>query len=87
MPPAWITAHCPIPAVPGSRRTATRVMPGAISLSSSNHFRAQCVFELDETGGVAARPRQAIDVAGADRIDGLHEHDRYGAARLLNGPD
>ena len=31
-------------------------------------FAAQAVFEDDETGGVAARPRQAIDEAGADRI-------------------
>ena len=31
-------------------------------------FAAQAVFELDETGGVAARPRQALDQAGADRV-------------------
>ena len=31
-------------------------------------FSAQAVFELHKTGGVAARPRQAIDEAGADRI-------------------
>ena|SRR6516225_11453959 len=35
---------------------------------------------------VAARPRQAIDVAGADRILRLCEHDRYGAARLEQRP-
>ena len=52
----------------GSRRTATRVTPGAICLSSSSHFRAHAVFELHETGGVAARPRQALDEAGADRV-------------------
>ena len=52
----------------GSRRTAARVTPGAICLSSSSHFAAQAVFETHETGGVAARPRQAIDKAGADRI-------------------
>ena len=35
----WIMANWPIPAgMAGSRRTATRVTPGAISLSSSSHF-------------------------------------------------
>ena len=34
-------------------------------------FAAQAVFELRETGGVAARPRQAVDEAGADRIDDM----------------
>src|SRR6516165_339536 len=34
-----MTANWPIPLViPGSRRTATRVTPGAISLSNSGHF-------------------------------------------------
>ena len=79
----WMMAHCPTPAGPGSRRTPTRVTRGAISLSSSSHFAAQAVFELDEAGGIAARPRQALDKAVADRIDSLGEHDRHGAARLL----
>ena len=35
----WMTANWPIPAVmAGSRRTAARVTPGAICLSSSSHF-------------------------------------------------
>src|SRR5579863_4940990 len=35
----WIIANWPIPAVmAGSRRTAARVTPGAISLRSSSHF-------------------------------------------------
>jgi hypothetical protein len=40
---AWIIVHCPIAAagVPGSRSTPTRVVPGAISLSSSIHFPAK----------------------------------------------
>ena len=46
-------------------------------------FAADAVFELREPGDVAARPRQARDEAGADRIDDLHEHDRHGAGRLL----
>ena len=45
-------------------------------------FRADAVFELGKTGDVAARPRQARDEAGADRIRGLREHDRHGAGRL-----
>src|SRR6185436_11863160 len=36
---AWMAPNCPIPeAMAGSRRTAARVTPGAISLSSSSHF-------------------------------------------------
>ena len=35
----WMAANWPIPAaMAGSRRTAARVTPGAISLSSSSHF-------------------------------------------------
>ena len=46
-------------------------------------FPADAVFEIHETGGVAARPRQAVDEAGADRIgDDDREHDRHGAGRL-----
>ena len=57
-------------------------MPGAICLSSSSHFAAHAVFEHGEAGGVAARPRQALDEPGADRIRDLREHDRNGAGRL-----
>ena len=39
-----------------------------------------------ETGGVAARPRQAVDEAGADRIGDDREHDRHGAGRLQQRP-
>ena len=45
-------------------------------------FSAQVVFESHETGGVAARPRQAVDKAGSDRIASDREHDRYGAGHL-----
>ena len=34
----WMMAHCPIPAAPGSRKTAARVTDGTIYLSSSIHF-------------------------------------------------
>src|SRR5262245_50258416 len=41
-------------------------------------FPADAVFEQEETGGVAARPRQAFDKTPADRIDEIDEHDRDG---------
>src|SRR5258708_38036438 len=41
------------------------------------------VFVQTETGDIAARPRQTIDEAAADRINHRHEHDRHGASRLL----
>ncbi len=67
---AWIAANWPIPAVRlGSRRTAARVTPGAISLSSSSHFPLMLYSNCNEAGGVAARSRQTFDEAGADRID------------------
>jgi hypothetical protein len=43
---------------------------------------AQTVFELEKTGRVAARPRQALDKTGADRVGDNREHDRPGARRL-----
>ena len=49
-------------------------------------FPAHAVFHIGKTGGVTARPRQAIDVARADRIVGLREHDRHGAGRLEQRP-
>ena len=79
----WMAANWPIPAVmAGSRRTAARVTPGAICLSSSSHFPLMPYSNCDKAGGVAARPRQAIDEAGADRIGDDREHDRHGAGRL-----
>ena len=45
-------------------------------------FRAQAVIEQDKASGVAARPRQTIDIAGADGIGDAHEHDRHGACCL-----
>ena len=49
-------------------------------------FPADAVFEMHEPGGVAARPRQALDEAGADRIGDDREHDRHGAGRLQQRP-
>ena len=36
-----------------------------------------------KTGDIAARPRQALDDAGADRIGDIDEDDRDGSGRLL----
>ena len=66
--------------------TATRVTLGAICLSSSSHFPLMPYSNTSETGSVAARPRQAIDETGADRIGDDHEHDRHGAGRLQQRP-
>ena len=70
----------------GSRRTATRVTPGAISLSSSSHFPLMPYSKMRKAGGIAAWPRQAVDKAAADRIGDIHEHDRHGAGRLAAMP-
>src|SRR5262249_29284905 len=41
-------------------------------------FNAHAVFEQNETGRIAARPRQTIHEASADRIDSYHEHYGHG---------
>ena len=46
-------------------------------------FRAHAEFGREKTGGVTTRPRQAIDEAGADRVEDRHEHDRHGTGRQL----
>src|SRR5262245_53716503 len=54
----WIATNWPIPAVMvGSRRTAARVTPGAISLSSSSHFPLTPYSKL--MNPVALRPGRA----------------------------
>jgi hypothetical protein len=45
-------------------------------------FSAHAVLEHREPGRVAARPCQARDETGADRIDDGHEHDRHSAGGL-----
>jgi len=49
-------------------------------------FPGRAVLESHEAGGVAARPRQAVDEAGGDRIADDREHDRHGAGRLQQRP-
>src|SRR5215475_3681422 len=45
-------------------------------------FPAEAVFKRDKTGGVAAGPRQAVDEAGADRIEESREYNRNDAGCL-----
>jgi hypothetical protein len=48
---------------------------------------AHAIFELDKAGGVASRPRQAIDETGTDGIGHDYKHDRYRPCRSQQGPD
>jgi len=45
-------------------------------------FHAQTIFELHKAGRIAARPRQTIDDAGADGIEGYNEDNWQGASNL-----
>src|SRR5262249_31352193 len=55
-------------------------------LEQFDPFRTQTVFEQHKAGGVAARPRQTIDEAGADWIAGDREHDRHRPGCLKHWP-
>ena len=69
----WMAPNRTVPeGTSGSRRTAARVMPGAIGLRSSSHFPLKL-----------ARPGQGIDETCADWIDSGHEHDRQSAVDML----
>src|SRR6185436_20386186 len=48
-------------------------------------FPAEAVFDYAEPGRIATGTRQACDEAGTDRINNLHEHNRYGAGNPLQG--
>jgi hypothetical protein len=61
-------------------------MPGTTSLRTSSHFPADAVFEVCKTSGVATRPGEAGDEAGADGIRGLRKHNRHSPGRLLQRP-
>src|SRR5262245_31221057 len=45
-------------------------------------FPTQAVFEYEKTGGIAARPRQALDEARAPGVDVTRDPDRHGAGSL-----
>ena len=80
---AWIAATWPWPpAMAGSRRTATRATPGAISLSSSSHFPLMPYSNW--TNPVALPPGRAklATKPAADRIGNKHEYDRHRAGCL-----
>jgi hypothetical protein len=75
----WMTANWSMPDVMvriaqdrGARDTRCKL------LDQLQPFSAQAVFELHEARGVAARLRQALDKAGADRIGDIYENDRQG---------
>ena len=79
---AWIAANWPMPAaMAGSRRTATRFTPGAISLSSSSHFAlmlySNCIKPVALPPGRARLSTKPAPTGSATR-----EHDRHGAGRL-----
>jgi hypothetical protein len=67
----------------GLRTTAARVSRGAICFEQFQPFAAQTVFEIHETGNVAARPSERVDESSADRIGDLHKHDGQGAGDTL----
>src|SRR4029077_14178959 len=71
-------------AVLGSPRTATRVTPGAICLSSSSHFPLMLYSYSMKPVALPPRPRQAVDETGADWIGDEREHDRHGAIDPLD---
>ena len=50
-------------------------------------FPGQAVFENHEPGGVATRPRQAVDEAGTDRVGNDRKHNRHGARHLQQRPN
>src|SRR5262245_11630493 len=50
-------------------------------------FRAKAEIIAGESGDVAARPRETLDEATADRVEDLHEHDRNRPGLLLECGD
>ena len=84
---AWMAANWPIPAaMAGSRRTAARVTPGAISLSSSSHFPlmlySNCIKPVALPPGRARLSTKPAPTGSAT----MREHDRHGAGRLQQRP-
>src|SRR5215468_5331178 len=70
-----------LPAPGGDARVANNrraAHAGRNLLEQLEPFAAHAVYDARKSGRVAARPRQARDEAAADRIAGIHEHDREG---------
>src|SRR5215475_7182357 len=81
---AWITPNWAIAAeFVGSRRTATRVTSGAISLSSSSHFPPMLYSEIMKPVVLPPGRARLPDDAGADWIADDRKDDRHAAGRLL----
>ena len=79
----WIAPNWPVPAdMAGSRITATRLTPGAISLSNSNHFVLRLYSNIMKPVALPPGRRQAVDEAGADRVDDARKDDRHGSDDL-----
>src|SRR5262245_55101356 len=81
---AWMTPNWAIAAeFVGSRRTATRVTSGAISLSSSSHFPPMLYSEIMKPVVLPPGRARLPDDAGADWIADDWKDDRHAAGRLL----
>src|SRR5207249_1311636 len=50
-------------------------------------FPADRIFEISKARDIAARARQALDVAGADRVSNNREHDRNSSGNLHQRDD
>ena len=74
---------------PAQRLPDQRRPPRRLRLQDARRVPAQCgqaVFVRDEPRGITARPRQAVDEAGADWIGDLDENDRHGTRRPSTPP-
>src|SRR3954465_4856793 len=80
---AWIAPNCPLPeGTAGLRTTPARVTLGAICFSTSSHFPLTPYSLVEKPVALPPGFPQAFDIAAADRISDLDEHDRYGARDL-----
>src|SRR5262249_3351088 len=76
---AWMAANCRIPKDCRSRHARRDL------LEQFQPFPADAVFQIDKSRGVAARARQALDEAAADRIGDVYEHDWDRPSHLQQG--
>ena len=78
---ACMTANWPVPApIVGIAKHRRSRHARRDLFEQLQPFPAHAVFELHETGDVAARPRQAVDEASADRI--AHDGNTIGTVRV-----
>src|SRR5262245_61966110 len=82
----WIAAKPPEPAATaGSRITATRDIRGAISFRSSNDFPYMLNSRVEKPVALPPGRARLSTKPLTHRVDRRHEHDRHGAACLLQG--